>query len=176
MATTKADLLADEPDKADEDSQDANVPLHQSAEVQAALAKLKPVHAKFAVNLAAGMVPADAYFEAMGGKSKANRNTLTSHAGRLLRGSPEIQDAINLMKAELAKKAEYSFNAFMEEMDAAMQFARDTKNATALVRAIELKGKASGHIVDRVDQKVSGAGGFSLVVAGVAPPRVVSEQ
>ena len=83
-------------------------------------------------------------------------------------------DAVAAIKADMAKRAEYDFDKFMVEMNAAMDFAKETKNATALVRAIELKGKASGHIVERVDSRVQQAG-FSLVVAGVAPPRPVNE-
>ena len=60
--------------------------------------------------------------------------------------------------------------ATMAELDAAVAFAIKTENATAYVRAVELKGKASGHIVDRVDQRNVTAG-FQIQIAGVEPPR-----
>lgn len=159
MTESIDDLLGDE------------VPQH-SAEVQQALNKLPTKKARFVLNVAAGKPPADALLDA---GWHCARTTATSTAGRMLREDEAVKDALNLIKADLAKRAEYSFNAFIDEMNSAMEFAKSTKNATALVRAIELKGKASGHIVERVDSRTQ-AVGFSLVVAGVAPPRPVSEQ
>lgn len=143
-----------------------------SAEVQQALAKLPTKKSAFVLNVAAGMLPADALLKA-GWDMK--RTTAQSTASRMLREDDAVKDAVAAIKADMAKRAEYDFDKFMAEMNEAMTFAKDTKNATALVRAIELKGKASGHIVERVDQRTQ-ASGFSLVVAGVAPPRPVSEQ
>lgn len=143
-----------------------------SAEVQQALAQLPTKKAAFVLNVAAGMIPADALLKA-GWQMK--RTVAGSTACRMLREDEAIKDAVAVIKADMAKRAEYSFDKFMVEMNEAAQFAKDTKNATALVRAVELKGKASGHIVERVDQRTQ-ASGFSLVVAGVAPPRPVSEQ
>lgn len=143
-----------------------------SAEVQQALAKLPTKKAAFVLNVAAGMLPADALLKA---GWQMTRLVAGSTASRLLREDEAVKDAVAAIKADMAKRAEYDFDKFIAEMNDAMQFAKDTKNATALVRAVELKGKASGHIVERVDQRTQ-ASGFSLVVAGVAPPRPVSEQ
>lgn len=141
-----------------------------SAEVQQALAQLPTKKAAFVLNVAAGMIPADALLKA-GWQMK--RTVAGSTASRLLREDEAVKDAVAAIKADMAKRAEYDFDKFMVEMNEAAQFAKDTKNATALVRAVELKGKASGHIVDRVDSRVQTAG-FSLVVEGVAPPRPVN--
>lgn len=142
-----------------------------SAEVQQALAKLPTKKAAFVLNVVAGMLPADALLKA---GWDMNRNTAGSTANRMLREDEAVKDAVAVIKADMAKRAEYSFDKFIDEMNAAMEFAKFTKNATALVRAIELKGKASGHIVERVDQRTQ-ASGFSLVVAGVAPPKAINE-
>lgn len=142
-----------------------------SAEVQQALAKLPTKKAAFVLNVAAGMVPADALLKA-GWDQK--RTVAGSTASRLLREDEAVKDAVAAIKADMAKRAEYDFDKFIAEMNEAMDFAKTTKNATALVRAIELKGKASGHIVERVDQRTQ-TSGFSLVVAGVAPPRPINE-
>jgi hypothetical protein len=170
MARKKAESIDDllEADKPQETKAQPTL----SAEVQQALAKLPTKKAAFVLNVAAGMIPADALLEA-GWQMK--RTVAGSTASRLLREDEAVKDAVAAIKADMAKRAEYDFAKFMVEMNEAMQFAKDTKNATALVRAIELKGKASGHIVDRVDSRVQTAG-FSLVVEGVAPPRPVSEQ
>lgn len=159
------DLLEDKPEESS-----ALPPL--SAEVQQALAKLPTKKAAFVLNVAAGMLPADALLKA-GWDQK--RTTAGSTASRMLREDEAVKDAVAAIKADMAKRAEYDFDKFIDEMNDAMDFAKKTSNATALVRAIELKGKASGHIVERVDSRVQTAG-FSLVVAGVAPPRPISEQ
>lgn len=138
-----------------------------SAEIKIALDRLTPKKAKFVLNICAGMKPADAWIDA-GCQSK--RSIATSMANRMLRNDEKVKDAVAAIRADLVKKSEYSFEKFMDEMNEAMAFAKETKNATALVRGIELKGKASGHIVDRIDQKTTSTG-FQLVVAGVAPPR-----
>ena len=161
------DLLGDKPTQP---AQENSVLPSLSAEIQQALAQLPSRKAAFVLNVAAGMVPADALLKAGWAMT---RNTANSTASRLLREDEAVKDAVAAIKADLAKKAEYDFNKFMVEMNGAMDFAKKTNNATALVRAIELKGKASGHIVDRVDSRVQTAG-FSLVVEGVAPPRPVN--
>lgn len=141
-----------------------------SAEVQQALAKLPTKKAAFVLNVAAGMLPADALLKA-GWDQK--RTVAGSTASRLLREDEAVKDAVAAIKADMAKRAEYDFDKFIMEMNEAMEFAKLTKNATALVRAIELKGKASGHIVERVDQRNVNAG-FSIQIAGVEPPKVLN--
>jgi hypothetical protein len=53
-----------------------------------------------------------------------------------------------------------------KELDEAAEHARQTENSSALVRAIELKGKLAGILVDRVDARVA-VGGFVLNVHGL---------
>jgi len=142
------------------------------AEVMQALAKLNPKKAAFVMNLAGGMGQADALLRA---GWKCSRKSASVTANRILKEDTDVADALHVMRADLAKRAEYNFEKFMDEMNEAIEFAKDTKNATALVRAVELKGKASGHLVERIDQRVSKTG-FQLVVQGVEPPKVVSEQ
>lgn len=155
-------------DLLDAEPQQAARPL--SAEVRQALDRLPTKKAAFVLNIAAGMPPIDALLKAGWVTSRA---TAASTASRMLREDAAVKDAVSAIKADLAFRSEYSFDAFMDEMDAAMVFAKNTKNATALVRAIELKGKASGHIVDRVDQRNSNVG-FSIRIAGVEPPKALN--
>src|SRR4030067_2293889 len=60
------DLLADPPPK------NVPAPSQHSAEVQQALAALPTKKAKFVLNVAAGMVPADALVEAGGARRRKN--------------------------------------------------------------------------------------------------------
>jgi hypothetical protein len=106
---------------------------------------------------------------------KCARKTATSTAARILREDQDVQNALQLIRGDLAKRAAYNFDKFMNELDKAIDFAINTKNATAYVRAVELKGKSSGHLVERVDQRVAQAG-YALVIQGVEPPKTVIEQ
>lgn len=172
MPRNKEDLLGTPPAQAlipQPGVEQQNTPLApQSAEVQEALAQLSPEKAAFVLAVCSGSSPADALFST-GWTGK--RTTATSTAGRWLREDEAVKDAIAVIKADMAKRAEYDFNKFIAELDEAIAFAIKTENATAYVRAVELKGKASGHIVDKVDQRFAAGGGFSLVIAGVKPPK-----
>ena len=140
--------------------------LSYSAEVMQALSALTPQHVTFITAVAGGAKPGDAYAAA---GYTASRKNAASGAYRLL-SDPEVSNALNFLKADLAKRAAYDFDAFIQELDAAIAFAKKTENATAYVRAVELKGKASGHIIDRVDQRNVNAG-FQVQISGVEPPR-----
>jgi hypothetical protein len=143
-----------------------------SAEVLEALGKLNPKKAAFVMNLASGENQTDALLHA---GWKCARKTATSTAARILREDQDVQNALQLIRGDLAKRAAYNFDKFMNELDKAIDFAINTKNATAYVRAVELKGKSSGHLVERVDQRVAQAG-YALVIQGVEPPKPVREQ
>lgn len=172
MTRDKEDLLGAPPTQAlvpQPGIDQQNTPLApQSAEVQEALSRLSPEKAAFVLAVCSGSIPADALYST-GWTGK--RTTATSTAGRWLREDEAVKDAVAVIKADMAKRAEYDFNEFIAELDEAIAFAIKTENATAYVRAVELKGKASGHIVDKVDQRFAAGGGFSLVIAGVKPPK-----
>jgi hypothetical protein len=72
---------------------------------------------------------------------------------RLLR-QPEVAAALKAVRAEMARRAEYGQDQLIAELDEAAEFAIKTENATALVRAREMKGKVLGLLMDRVDMRV----------------------
>lgn len=78
---------------------------------------------------------------------------LKQRATKLLQ-HPPIAAAIKAVRAEMARRAEYGMDRLIADFDEAAQFAIKTENATALVRARELKGKALGLLMDRVDMRV----------------------
>jgi hypothetical protein len=85
---------------------------------------------------------------------------------------PAVIAAIDSARRAVAVKAEYNLESAMTAMDNAALFARETGNATALVRAEELKAKLAGLMVDRVDARQVGA--FQLVFADLnGPPKTV---
>ena len=138
-----------------------------SLEIRQALALLNPKKAKFVLNICQGMKPIDAYLDA---GWNGSRKIASAGANRLMKNDESVIDAIAVVKADYARTSKYSFEKFMGEMNEAMEFAKATKNATALVRAIELKGKANGHVVEKLDSRVHTTG-FQLVVSGVEPPK-----
>lgn len=83
------------------------------------------------------------------------------HPRKLLK-TPQVVAALAAVRAEMAKRAEYSMDRFVSEIDEAAEFAIKTENATALVRARELKAKALGLLVERIDARV--AIGFSVAL------------
>jgi hypothetical protein len=80
---------------------------------------------------------------------------------RLLK-TPAVVAALKGVRAEMARRAEYGMDRFITEIDEAAEFAIKTENATALVRARELKAKALGLLVERIDARV--AVGFSVAL------------
>ncbi|MCR4332525.1 MAG: hypothetical protein NUV34_07480 [Sulfuricaulis sp.] len=72
--------------------------------------------------------------------------------GNPIKSSKALRVAVVSVQRSLATKFKYDATAAFKDLDGAMQFARDTGSAMALVRAIELKTKVAGHL----DQKVSG--------------------
>lgn len=72
---------------------------------------------------------------------------------KLLR-QPDVAAALKAVRAEMAKRAEYGMDHLIVELNEAAAFAIETENATALVRARELKAKALGLLVDRMDMRI----------------------
>ena len=79
-----------------------------------------------------------------------------------------IAQALAEVKLALAATVAYNFESFMAEMERAMAFAHATRNATAYVRAVELRGKATGSLSDKPAGGASN--GFTLNIVGIDTP------
>lgn len=86
-------------------------------------------------------------------------------ANKLLR-MPKIAAAVAAIRAEVAERAGYTVERCMRELEKGMEFALTTENASAYVRAVELRGKLTGILVDRLDARVA-VGTFSINVHGL---------
>jgi phage terminase small subunit len=75
---------------------------------------------------------------------------------RLLNENPGVMRAIAEGQAELRELAVVSSATMLAQFDEDRQFAIETKNATAAVRASELKAKLAGLMIERVDQRSVG--------------------
>ena len=94
-----------------------------------------------------------------------SRHRSNSAAHRLL-NLPHVKAAIAAIRAEIAERAAYTVEKCFTELGNAMEHARKTDNSSALVRAIELRGKLTGILVDRVDARVA-VGMFTINVEGI---------
>lgn len=136
--------------------------------IAAAVSKLNIMDAAFVTALCGGASQAKAYMKASPGTSAVSARNL----GSIKAADPKVAQAISDVKEAMAAAADYSFIAFMAEMDAAIVFAQRTNNATAYVRAVELKGKSTGHLSDK---PVSASAGFTLQIVGIDSPGVTLE-
>jgi phage terminase small subunit len=78
---------------------------------------------------------------------------------------PDIKAALEKVKKEIMDSTKYDALAAQAELNDAIEFARTTRNATALVRAVEMKMKLNGLIIDRSEQKQ--VGGFQIQILGI---------
>ena len=106
------------------------------------------------------------------GKSAAESARLAGYAEAYCRNAserllkqPAVKQAIDRARARLREATEYDQRAAMQELDETIAFARETGNATAMARAVELKAKLNGLLVERREDLH--LGGFQLVVSGI---------
>lgn len=115
------------------------------------LRALRPRYANFVRNVVAGQTQIDAYLNA---GFKASRNSAQTTSSTLL-NRPEVAAAIKQGRVEAAKESKYELEELVAELNDVAQFARDTKNATAYARAVELKAKVLGLLVERSQVNVN---------------------
>ena len=132
----------------------------RESDVEALTGLRRPRWQRFVAAVASGATLADSVVHA-GYKTKVPRQ----HGVRLQR-VPAIAAALATVRAEMARRAQYGMDRLIADFDSAASFARETKNATALVRAHEMKGKALGLLVDRIDARVQQVP-FRIVIGGI---------
>jgi hypothetical protein len=105
------------------------------------------------------------------GYSPAAANTT---AQRLLRGK-RVAAAVAAIRADLAKRADYTLAKFIVELDEKIAKAEATNppQMSAVAKLLEIKGKATGVYVERLDARVA-VGGFMINVYGLVAPEVAN--
>lgn len=77
-----------------------------------------------------------------------------------------IEAARKETKQNLVERATYTAEAAITELDHAIVFARETKNASALVKAIEAKAKVAGLMQDK---NPAASQAFNINITGIEP-------
>ena len=90
------------------------------------------------------------------------------HAGEKILTNPRVKAELDKIRAEVAEVTKFDAIQAMEELRQALFFSKETENATAFCRAVELRMKLAGLLVDRVDQRQ--VGGFKIQISGIDDP------
>jgi hypothetical protein len=89
-------------------------------------------------------------------------------AHRLLYESPKVKAALAKEQKKLQEKTGYSAEEGMKEAGQAMEFAKETGNANAYVKAVELRAKLNGLLIEKHD--VRAIGDFQINIEGFKKP------
>lgn len=109
-----------------------------------------------------------------GNKTRAakaiNENAMS---GTRLSRHPEVVKVMAETRLAIVEKVKYTAIEAMKEAEMTIQFARETENASAMVKAVELRSKLMGLLVDKIDLRASV--GFKVAISGIddepPPPR-----
>ena len=91
-----------------------------------------------------------------------------SKAGTYLLKHPLIIAELEKATTEIRELTKFGAQKAMVELNECIEFAESTHNATARVKAVELKMKLSGLLVERIDQRQVGS--FQINIGGIENP------
>lgn len=83
--------------------------------------------------------------------------------GNRIMKKPAVKAAVQAAQAKSTEAAAYGCNEAMREAEEAIEFAKKTKNANAYVKAVELRSKLKGLLVEKYDVRQSG---FNITIQG----------
>lgn len=121
--------------------------------------ELTAQHVQFVAGIMAGKTQKQAAIDAGFG----------TQAGAKLMKQDKIKQEIARQADLMRQKTGYDAAAMMAELDKAIAFAEETENAGAMTKAIELKGKLHGLLIERVDQRQVAS--FTINIEGIEPPK-----
>jgi len=76
-------------------------------------------------------------------------------ANQLVHENKLVRAEIQRIQQHVATTTEYTTERMMADLDVSIAFAEQTKNANAMVKAVELKGKLTGILRDKIDVTVT---------------------
>lgn len=86
---------------------------------------------------------------------------------------PAFLEYLESQRKKLADATQYDLRAAIKELDEAIQFAKDTENANAYAKLIELKMKGYGLLIEKHDVRQFSS--FSISIAGVDTPLAIEK-
>jgi hypothetical protein len=98
------------------------------------------------------------------GQAAAEVGFAPSGVSKLMK-RPAIVAALAKARQAVAVKSEFNLETLMAKLEDGALFARETRNATALSRFIELQAKAMGLLIERIDQRQVAA--FKINISGI---------
>jgi hypothetical protein len=93
----------------------------------------------------------------------------TQIAAMWLQSDSYIRNAITTARQTARDSGKYTLEDFMAELKDAMGFSKEVGNANALMKGIELRGKANGLLNDKLDVNIKG--GFVLNIGYIGAPQ-----
>lgn len=126
--------------------------------------QMTPRQQKFVAAYLAGKSGTQAAIDA-GYAPKAAR----TRAYDLLHHNPHVKAALEEAREALKTQANFNADRAMAELNDAIAFARETKNATAFARCIELKAKLAGLLTEKKENPTAA---FQINIMGVDSPEL----
>jgi hypothetical protein len=83
----------------------------------------------------------------------------------LLKHNFHIRKLIAEHRATISKETNYDLARMMQEADEGLELARETENANAFAKCVELRAKCNGLIVEKHDMRI--AAGFKIIMSGI---------
>lgn len=127
---------------------------------------LNPKQLKFIEHYASGKSGAES--ARLAGYSAKNA---AATASQLLQNEA-VKAALDEVRKSSLSAAVYNLEAAMKETNEVIEFSRATKNANAMIKAVEHKAKLNGLLVERHEVKQAG---FTIIFS-LDEPRAVSEE
>lgn len=108
----------------------------------------------------------EAYFATNHSIKKASQAVgISANTGKDWTRRQVIVDEMDRRREELKKKVGYTLEVAMNEAEEAKNFAEATNNANAYVKAVELKTKLNGLLIEKHDHRL--AANFQINVEGI---------
>jgi phage terminase small subunit len=85
--------------------------------------------------------------------------------GSQLLSNPRIQAVVKESRTNLAALSGYTAAVAMDELEEAMRYSKETGNATAFCRSVELRARLQGLLIERQDHRQIGS--FSINISGI---------
>lgn len=78
-----------------------------------------------------------------------------------------VKRLVDETREKIVNRAIYNVATAMDELDAAIKFARETKNAAAMAKSIEIKAKLAGLLQDK---NPAASAAFQINIVGIDQP------